>query len=940
MFKLSLKELFSREWTVTGIVSNAQTGAPVPNLTVKAFDYDYLLRDEDLGKDTTDESGRYTIKFHWRDFFKLLEFRPDVYIKVFDAEGRLLKDTRPDVVRNGNPYQEIHAEVQVDQPQPITHVGGLEVNREVFEQTDTTTLLNVARIIKGQQIDNKTAETLASISPQLTVDGIINKEFCFTPTLRFLNDALRLKKADRNIYTELDRILSVHYFGYSTHVYNTPNFSITYVLNDGGTTSSDAVANVDTAENIVLPGTTTVVGSTVAGNGVPNYVEKVGFWLEYALNVYINPPYALKNPASSGRITVTVAAGGAGGATPSGFFINNALNDDLIAAVSCHELFHMVQYEYGVHTAFDIWTDGMTEGGAVMAEDIIFDTHNRYIVQASDGTGTLDNPQVSLHASSMQYRLALFLKYISEQHSFRIGAGHEPDIGVETYTRLIEQCELDGFNSTALRRAIANLPFYQSFYDISYLDPARLDTDNNETTLGNFYLALYLKDFGVNIPDKRFDFKEDEENTTWDTLFLGSNVVDRMGSVDITRDNSLPDGGTITISGTVNTFAARYYIIRPVTAVTTLRVDFSTSGGFSKPIFQIVQVNADGSVRDIHRTDKTSYQKTIANLQAGQNLDRLVLIVTGTDTGGDFSLNISEVSNAPDVMITRWNSAVGKEYQVDSFNYAWTWGSPDVWVDNDDNGVADSAVYFNHNNHLYVRLRNKGLVDANNVQVEFWYQDAASGLNDADWLPVRNTGGSVQSLTGVTVGAGGTYQGFVNWSPTPVGTSNHFCVRVVVSAPGDPNTDNKRCTNNFGNVIMGSPYADLLIRLANRANFPVRAERVIVPRLTGNFVISEMDAKLGKQVQLQEGEERIDALRIIQSRVNTIRETNDDFTAGDCYKGESAKLRPDLKGFYPANPDILPPGVEQLPMVTIAHVVDGRLVGGYTYVLHGEGPAG
>ena len=38
----------------------------------------------------------------------------------------------------------------------------------------------------------------------------------------------------------------------------------------------------------------------------------------------------------------------------------------------------------------------------------------------------------------------------------------------------------------------------------------------------------------------------------------------------------------------------------------------------------------------------------------------------------------------------------------------WTWVSPDIWVDNDDNGVADRVVWFDVDNKLDIRLAQQG----------------------------------------------------------------------------------------------------------------------------------------------------------------------------------------------------------------------------------------
>jgi hypothetical protein len=66
---------------------------------------------------------------------------------------------------------------------------------------------------------------------------------------------------------------------------------------------------------------------------------------------------------------------------------------------------------------------------------------------------------------------------------------------------------------------VRQLPWYQDLYEFSYLDAARLDELSSETLLGNFWLACYLKDLGVGIPDRRFDFMEDEAASAADDIF-------------------------------------------------------------------------------------------------------------------------------------------------------------------------------------------------------------------------------------------------------------------------------------------------------------------------------------------------------------------------------------------------------------------------------------
>ena len=171
-------------------------------------------------------------------------------------------------------------------------------------------------------------------------------------------------------------------------------------------------------------------------------------------------------------------------------------------------------------------------------------------------------------------------------------------------------------------------------------------------------------------------------------------------------------------------------------------------------IFQIAQIDEDGRVRDIHRTDWNTYSKRITNLRDGKRLNRLMIVITGAETGGGYRIDLESSTPAPDVMVTRWHSQVKKEYEIDSRNWAWTWVSPDIWVDNDGDGVADSEVYFNYDNQLHVRLHNKGNLNASGIQVAFHYQDASGGLTDGGWLPVLDRTGALQVLTGLSLAPG------------------------------------------------------------------------------------------------------------------------------------------------------------------------------------------
>lgn len=929
------------EYIVHGQITYSESNQPARGMRVTVMDADFIF-DDKLGEMTTNEEGKFTISYTTEKFRDFIERAPDIYLLIRNKQGCLLTTTRNSVIRGAGRNQEINVQLAGSGPEPqlpTVTAGGIPVDRRTFEQLEPEVVLEIAAFAFQGQGDPQVSKMLDALSPELSLDRL-RADLCFTPLVIFLEDTLRIKNWSRDIRLHLEEILT----GYDPHsryaTYSCGNFDISY-----NTTGIDQPPSADPGGDITMPGTGTVVGTTTGGNGVPDYIERLCFWLQNALDTYTNPPFSLRSPAGSGNIPVNVTGTGAGSASPStmSLIIGRSLNNDLLAAVSTHELMHLIQFQYNSAGTAGNWHPGILEGGAVLGEDVVFDSQNRYIVQAT-ASGTLESPSTRLDSSGARYFLALFLKYISEQQSSRINPVDEPTIGVETYRELLEQFDVDGYTSSAFETAVRKLPWYQTFYNFGYLDSARLDETSSETLLGNFWLACYLKEFGTNVPDRRFDFMEDEENATWDTLFGSSDTVSTLGQVELSSNSTLNNEGSIILSsgsgGYVSPFAARFYKVNIDSAVDTLRVNFSADAGFTKPLLQVVLVESGNVVRDILRSDQTDWSRTIANTRNGTSLDHALIVVAGTDTGGSFSLSLQEVAPAPDVTITRWHHVTGTHYEIDSFGWAWTWVSPDIWVDNDDNGLADNEVFFEQNNKLYVRLHNQGHANAAGISVELWYQDASGGLSDSAWLPVQNAAGVNQILTGLELAAGDTSQWPVDWAPEPSGTSNHFCVRAIVTVPGDPNTDNKRCLSNFGNVITASPYVDLPLTRHMPEVFK-EFQLNVIPRTHGEWAVSAVDRFHARTIDIKPNQRLVDNFRVRrkhqvskQSGQPTIEP--DHLAKMRCPCNEKVtrrELKPDPFGHYPTDPRALPPGLEDVPLITISHVVDGEVIGGFTWAI-------
>jgi hypothetical protein len=878
-----------------------ETDQPVAGVTVQLCTDDGTV----IGTAKSDEEGRYRSS--------IPSERP-IHIIVADQDGRVFHSTRDAAVALEGSSCKIDSIIPGGPGGPEAAAlvtGPRDLASIARDATDPEALLQIARtLLSPERLTGAEALAIKAVETSL----------CGTSVLEAIEETIRKKGWPREIAHQLDDILAMRDTAFASATYQSPNFSVTYQ-----TSGTGAVSSSTATETVTDPGTSNSLGSIGDGT-TPTYILRICFWLERALAAYVAPPFSMKNPASGGKIPVVINTAPYGAASPSGtMYMNCKLPADLICAVGVHELFHLVQFRYGGKTG--PWRQSVIEGGAVFAEDSAADKMNRYLDEAGsnfNGTGTQANPNLSLMSAG--YKCCLFWRYVAEQQSADIT---EPYVGVETYRKVIEYCSAGDYSTNDVKKALRELPWYQDFYEFSYLDPQRLDLTNSETALGNYALACYLKDLGANVPDTRFDFIEDEENIYIDEV-VGGPPGTTLASPKLTGTGMLGTAGSVAFTGSVNSFAHRFYEIPIDQAVKSVQATFTAGAGLTSLVFQVGLIDEDGKVRDVHRTDMTSYSKRVANLVNGKRLSKVVAVVTGASTGGSFSLSLTPAAPAPNVMITRWHSVMGTEYEINSRNWAWTWVSPDVWVDNDNDGVADGTVYLNTDNKLHIRLHNKGNADANGIQIEAFYQDAAPGLSPTAWQPVKNVAGVTQVLSGLSLTADSSRDWVMNWAPKPSGTSEHFCVRVVVTVLGDPNTDNKRCVSNFGSVkVKPNQVKDIKgIMERIRQKFPLGRVH-IVPRLgpRRDIVISQRDIK-----DLQLG--RLDAVSTLRiSHVPVTLSTEGLPQPGQQWRAPSV---PDHVRNYLTDEKALPPGVAEKPMVTIAAVDRGIVQGGVTLMIEVE----
>jgi hypothetical protein len=818
------------ERTVQGRVTFGSDGRPAAGRRVHVMDAEHRSI-EPLGQGETGSDGTFQVPYDAEGYRVRYGRAPDIYLLVYGGE-RLLASTRPALVRDAGPDQHVCVQLADEgvalPPGAAASIVGYQVDRGALDRLDQSAFLEAARgVLSGANGDGLAAhERAASLFAQLSfapVSELRAPRSSLTPHIRALVEIARARgwhDALLELEAELEREQDVTW-----ELHSCPPFLIRYTrtgVATGALRGKGAVSSTDKASEIVLPGSGKVMGATCE-NGVPDYVERTCFWLQRALAVFTSPPACLRPPMEGKTIEVeifnastTVSPAGAIRMRP------NCSNDELAWSV-VHELAHLVQRRYETH-GLGAW-HGLGEGCTALAEEFVVDPVNRYIAEAGhffSGDGTLARPSQSI--IGLGYRQALFLKYFVEQHSRLMQATAPASADLQSFRVLLECFDRLGYTTAALEEAVRTLPWYQSLFRFEYLDAARQDPVASETLLGNFWVACFLKDI-ADVGDPRFTFLENAQASILHD-FLGGDRVDRLQQVVREATVRLAPGGTVTLASgpgaLVPTFGARFYQVDLDPNVHTLRVTFRAGAGFSRPLMQIVEIQeAKGEgvgrpVRDILRSDRTAWSRTIASERGGALLDHILIIVAGTeDAAGPFSLTVQAVERAPDVMVTQWNRRPGTHYEIDPFEHAWTWTSPDVWVDSNKERVADAGVVPGQDNRLFIRLRNQGSTDASGIQVDFWYQAAAGILSDTAWQRMRNLGHEEQVLTGQTLAMQEEGVFAVDWAPPAAPDVQHFSVRVVVTVPGDPNTDNKRCIASFASLVVRDEVAEVtLVRRA------------------------------------------------------------------------------------------------------------------------------
>lgn len=737
-----------------------------------------------------DEAGRFVV-----------DVPPGVFhLVVTDANNRALASTHdvPFEVESGRTIElqlAISPSPSMAWSEPANRrsalFSGMTLNATAASETTPEQVFDLAREI----INPKPAAPFAG---EFRADGLAASRspgvgddprltLCSTERLRKIDQLAELQGyADPAIVKlKIRHILSMGESGFASRIYTTPNFTIQYQ-----TSGPAAVADDPSAFEVIEPGSNPPrVLATIPANSAPAYVRRVGFWLERSLAFYTSAPFSMRNPAANGRLSVVVNSDPFGGANPDAFYINNELPADLVCAVAVHELFHMVQFVYGLDRD-EQWRDAIMEGGATFAEDTVADLMNRYLDEAGEnfnGIGLLANPNQSLFAQAARYKSSLFWRYLAEQRSRLVD---EPTIGVDTYRRVIEECAQNGCTTESIKRAIRSLTFDAELCAFSYEQGSTDVPASTETAFGNFALACYLKQLPGGT-DSRFTFRENKERIYIDDVLRGIDPslpsTEDLVEVKCEKNRLIEGGPKVIFQNRVRPLASCYYELEIAADIASIDLDFSAASGFSG-LVQLVEMDGNQTVRDIMRSDKRVYRRRISNQSGETRLSRLAVIVSGGEAGGDFRVSLQSAAPFADVMITRWNSASRKEYHFDPHGAAWSWVSPDLWFEPD--AAGDLSVK--------VRIHNKGNKPAEQVRCDVAYRAGAASGAGGPWLPILDTNGVVQRIAAQTLAPGEAREFILGWKPAQTSADAIFTLRAEVGCTDDANFDNNTAYSRLG----------------------------------------------------------------------------------------------------------------------------------------------
>jgi hypothetical protein len=221
---------------------------------------------------------------------------------------------------------------------------------------------------------------------------------------------------------------------------------------------------------------------------------------------------------------------------------------------------------------------------------------------------------------------------------------------------------------------------------------------------------------------------------------------------------------------------------------------FRNEVGCNSTFTRIVTATSSTSYADMAVANGTTYHYEVVAYPSG---NPSCAAASSTCLGADLT--------GPDPSITPWGAALSPPTPP-------YWQTPDIWVDNNGNGIPNEPGEPSLNkadNHLFARITNVGNAPASGYRVHF----AAKPYTTSSSAPAFEIGTQDEAGT-LAPGASKSYTLLWDLTPATIASefpgfpsTDHFCVQVnITSSSGSPLVDadltNNFAQNNFDNIPM------------------------------------------------------------------------------------------------------------------------------------------
>jgi hypothetical protein len=475
--------------------------------------------------------------------------------------------------------------------------------------------------------------------------------------------------------------------------------------------------------------------------------------------------------------------------------IEISLQGEELSTTIVHEVFHLVQFQYNdLHSSTEIarypnislksLPEGarhnrvdlnavvtMREGTARLVEMLAHPDSGRWLESARPwflGSGhplvqpfALQNTQVRASYSS-----SFFFAYVMEQHGQRADGADVLRAWLTSTAKNRPRPESIGL--AGWRRARASLSGPGHFDQFHHLDTAGQECVSDETTWGNFVLALALN--GTATRDSRFRFggaadwrgavsdrmaiapgrsiAYERLPLSWSTalpeegfseMVIAPDNVSSPRTRDLLRDlfgSSAGEENTPPIHALLPYGTQAWRVTLPADdEMRLMRVRFTPRRLLGDAIVQVVLLDRGGALLDVIRYKQApgrSFDRVVACAGAAE----LLILVAACEESGNFELGLSRIENRALLFAASWNRAAFTHYSTDPRQKLWTWRSPDLWIEPG-------------NKFLKLRLTNRGTEQADNVRIEFFRRRVWPGGIDAKWTPVCGPPGGMIDADGL-----------------------------------------------------------------------------------------------------------------------------------------------------------------------------------------------